>query len=127
LSTSHIDNKNPSAKLNDMSPDGWVKMPVGYRLFFWLMIIDIVLLTGFVWLNVIQTIIGLKAGVAFPSPDFSSALMTYHAFLFILSLVAYYMQVTWRTLGSMSAYPTVFAISVLLLHVLAAQVGLLAG
>jgi len=117
---------NPEGPQQPVTPQAPQPMPIGYRLFFWLMILDILLLTGFVWLDAMKAAAMLKAGMSVPADLLSRALLSYHFSLFVLTLIAYGLQQAWRAMGTMLMFPTAFVVCALELHVIAAQISTLA-
>jgi hypothetical protein len=93
------------------------KMPVGFRLYFWLLIIEVTFLTAYVWFQAIGAWLSVNSGQEFPVGDFARIFLAYHIILLLWSLVAYMMQAVWRLMGTFALFPVCLTICVLSLNV----------
>jgi hypothetical protein len=100
----------------------YMRMPLVYILLFWVLIIDVVVMTALVWMIAFKTVAIAEKGALIPIEQFNWLLMGYHVMLLIWSLVAYLMQVAWRTTAAMALYPTAMVLCNLSLHVMLAQI-----
>lgn len=96
-------------------------MPQGYRMLFWLLIVDILLLTLWVWILAYSAVVKTRAGMWFPVEDFRLLMLGYHGLLFMLSLIGWGMQTIWQKINTLALFPVSLVLGVLSLHVAAFQ------
>ena len=101
------------------------KMPIGYRLLSWLLFIDALVASAYVWSLVFAIVVHGKRIDWFQAGVFVPLLVGYHLLLLFWTLVGSIMQSAWRTLGSVSLFPIVFVISTFFLNVAAVQLAVL--
>ena len=95
--------------------------PRGCRLVYWLVILDMVAVTGWVWYLAFRT--GNNAGSlsGFPFPEFSRLLLGYHMLLLMTSLIGYAMQLVWNRWAMMGLFLPALILGTLSLNVAALQ------
>jgi hypothetical protein len=96
-------------------------MPVAYRLLLWFLIIDLVCLTGWVWMNAYIGLSLINAGWLYQSGDFVRLLLSYHVILLVWTLIAYEMEIVWKSTRTLAIFPLALVVCLVILHLAAAR------
>jgi hypothetical protein len=116
-----VNSENPP-DINETAPPRPVaKMPVGYRLLLWFLIIDLACLTGWVWMNGYMGLALIRAGWLYQAGDFVRLLLSYHVLLLAWSLIAYEMEVVWKSARTLALFPLALIVCLGMLHLAAAR------
>lgn len=99
-------------------------MPKGLRILFWLIILDLLLLTAWVWLLAFRGISLLRSGFWVDMRSFGSLMMGYHILLLVVTTIGWGLQITWRTRGETALYLHAMVIGMLSLNIAALQLTL---
>jgi len=76
-------------------------MPPGYRLLLWIIILDLLAATTWVWVTAFRFLALLRDGSWVPIIDeFGRMMMGYHVILLITTLAGWAMQIAWRRYGA---------------------------
>jgi hypothetical protein len=102
-----------------------IRMPKVYRILFWVIIIDLLVLTGWVWWTVFDAMSRARDGIWFSFEDFRLLLMGYHVLLLLVTIIGWIMQVAWQKLEYMALFPVSMILGTLALHVAAIQMSLI--
>lgn len=101
------------------------RMPFVYRLLFWLLIVDVFILTAWMWTAAARMWELMKADISISGTGFSILLLEYHIMLLLLTVFGQIMQTIWRTSGSSVVFPTVIVLCAVSLHMTAFQASIL--
>jgi len=94
-------------------------MPFGYRFLFWVVIFDVGVLTGMVWLMAIRAAISSMTDIVFPSSSFFTSLLVYHVILLLLALLFLFIAKMWHSERTLAMFPVVVILLILSLHLFA--------
>jgi hypothetical protein len=102
-----------------------IKMPTGYRILLWILLLDIFALTGCVWVMAYNAVMKIQMGVWFPLDEFGLLMFGYHVLLFFISLIGFGMQTVWKNTNTLVLYPLAMILGVLALNMGAFQLAIL--
>jgi hypothetical protein len=98
------------------------KMPLGLRLLSWLLTLDAVAVTAYVWYLIVLVMTHGKYIDMFQAHVFFPLLIGYHLLLLLWTLLGNVMQSAWRSTGSVSLFPVAFTVSALFLDIAALEI-----
>ena len=101
------------------------KMPKGLRILFWLIILDFLLLTGWVWILAYRAIAIARMGFWIDMRNFGLLMLGYHILLLIVTTIAWGLQITWRARGEMGLFLYAMIFGMLSLNVAALKLTLI--
>jgi hypothetical protein len=101
------------------------RMPMGLRIIFWLIILDFLILTGWVWILAFRAIAISEMGFLIDMKNFGLLMMGYHILLLAVTLIGWGMQITWRARGETGLFMYALIFGMLSLNVAALQLTLI--
>jgi hypothetical protein len=93
------------------------RLPIGYRILFWVVIVELMGLTVFVWTMVFRAAALAGHGYAVPYNEFGRLLVGYHFLLMFWLCLAWIMQMVWRLMGTLGLFPVALVIGAGSLHI----------
>jgi hypothetical protein len=101
------------------------KMPVGYSLLAWILTVDVIGCTIFVWWLIFLVLVEDRPIDMFQAPLFFKLVIGYHLLLLFWTIVGNIMQMSWRTLGTSGLFAVVLVIGSMFCNVAAIQLAYL--
>jgi len=85
-------------------------MPARYRILFWIVYIDLISITLWVWWMAFKVIPVVRSDIFFPLDQFRHLVTGYHAMLLAITFTGWAMQATWYRMGILSLFvPAIIA------------------
>lgn len=96
-------------------------MPYAYRVISWLVLIYIILITGWVWYIAYSSLTIKFYEYQAEVWTLNRLLLTYHGILLVISFLGWGMQELWRRAGTLALFPLSMVLGSVLLNIIALQ------
>lgn len=101
----------------DDAGDSRPNLPIGYRLLFWGVVLELCGLTAYVWIVAFRAASLAGAGYGIPYSEFGRLLVGYHLLFIFWLCLAWLTQLVWRMMGTLGLLPLALVISAGSLHI----------